>query len=338
MKNPTLLGNLIGSVTLWILITGPLSLMASDDIVWPRRPASVVTLGPGSLLNLNFGLGDKSGFAAIGKSVGDVWNVMGQAYNPDYTARYLRRSDGAATRVAARLENSGGIWGNKSGDTMYDSYVYPNSGPGDGVGDMTLTLTGLPAGHYDLALYGHADHITPDNRPENDSAFRVSLGGNNYGPIGTLASPLWTVELGWQEGRQYVVFHDLEVSAENQPLVVTIQPGYNGDSGTQGPWDRVASLNGLQLLRVAPGPDADHDGVSDDVDQCPNTPPEAVVDANGCSLEQLCPCDGAWRNHGQYVRNVVETSGSFHRNGLITAAQRIDIIRAALRSNCGRRQ
>src|SRR5204862_37358 len=47
--------------------------------------------------------------------------------------------------------------------------------------------------------------------------------------------------------------------------------------------------------------DTDGDGVPDAFDLCPNTLPGAIVDAHGCSLAQLCPCDGPWRNHGEYV-------------------------------------
>ena len=40
-------------------------------------------------------------------------------------------------------------------------------------------------------------------------------------------------------------------------------------------------------------PDLDGDGVLNDEDQCPDTAPGAVVHPNhGCSIEQLCPCEG----------------------------------------------
>jgi hypothetical protein len=41
--------------------------------------------------------------------------------------------------------------------------------------------------------------------------------------------------------------------------------------------------------------DADDDGVSDYLDACPDTPPGTVVNDAGCSIEQLCPCDGPWK-------------------------------------------
>lgn len=213
-------------------------------VIHPRSLA----LRPGDLLNINFGAGDKLGMAGIGKTTNDSWNLMGQAYNGDYSVNQMRRSDGSETAVAARLENSGGIWGNQSGDLMYDSYVYPNSIHGDGVGNMTLTLTGISEGACDIVLYGHGDHITPDNRPESDSVFTATVGGVTYGPAGTVASPLWHVSDGWTEGAQYVVLRNVIVDAAG-PIVITIEPGYNGQAGTLGSWDRVAILNGLQLLK-----------------------------------------------------------------------------------------
>ena len=83
--------------------------------------------------------------------------------------------------------------------------------------------------------------------------------------------------------------------------------------------------------------DSDHDGVPDERDACPNTPTGAVVNTQGCSISQLCPCDGAWRNHGDYVGCVVEHAGQFQRKGLISATERRDFVRDAASSECGRR-
>ena len=39
-----------------------------------------------------------------------------------------------------------------------------------------------------------------------------------------------------------------------------------------------------------PPPDADQDGVADDLDLCPNTPPGTIVDASGCPVEPPPGC------------------------------------------------
>jgi hypothetical protein len=84
--------------------------------------------------------------------------------------------------------------------------------------------------------------------------------------------------------------------------------------------------------------DADSDGVADDRDRCSNTAAGAIVNADGCSIAQLCPCDTPWRNHAEYVRCVMRRAWEFYREGLINADQRRAITRAAVDSSCGRRQ
>jgi len=87
-------------------------------------------------------------------------------------------------------------------------------------------------------------------------------------------------------------------------------------------------------------PDVDNDGVPDSLDLCPDTRPGAVVNAEGCSIDQLVPCDGlasggTWKNHGQYVRAIAEMSDEFRAQGLICEDQRNDIISNAAGSKCG---
>jgi hypothetical protein len=83
--------------------------------------------------------------------------------------------------------------------------------------------------------------------------------------------------------------------------------------------------------------DSDHDGVPDFEDQCPGTPPDAVIDADGCSIEQLCPCEGPWRNHGQFVNCVKAATADFQRAGLISADEARSIVKDATTSHCGSR-
>jgi hypothetical protein len=88
--------------------------------------------------------------------------------------------------------------------------------------------------------------------------------------------------------------------------------------------------------------DSDGDGVPDDRDQCPGTVPGSVVNEHGCSIDQLVPCagpatGGTWRNHGEYVVGILRTATAFHKAGLITATEKRAIVRAAVRSDCGRR-
>jgi len=84
------------------------------------------------------------------------------------------------------------------------------------------------------------------------------------------------------------------------------------------------------------GIDSDHDGVPDYLDQCPNTAPGAIVDANGCSIDQLCRCDAPWKNHGQYVNAVKSVADQFRTEGRITKAEQKAIVARAAQSNCGK--
>jgi hypothetical protein len=104
------------------------------------------------------------------------------------------------------------------------------------------------------------------------------------------------------------------------------------DITLQGPFNASFSLSGET--------DADGDGVGDSLDQCADTPPDAVVDANGCSIDQLVPCSGPasggrWKNHGQYEATIERVARRFVKQGLISAKERRQIVRAAARSSCG---
>ena len=94
-------------------------------------------------------------------------------------------------------------------------------------------------------------------------------------------------------------------------------------------------ISDFEVLPPPPPKDDDQDGVPDDRDQCPGTRPDQAVDANGCSIGQLAPCDGPWQNHAEYVRSVSRIAASFQRAGLISRRQQQAIVRQAIRSDCG---
>src|SRR5207249_8668785 len=100
----------------------------------------------------------------------------------------------------------------------------------------------------------------------------------------------------------------------------------------QGPFNAAFSLSGET--------DADADGVADSLDLCPGTSAGVIVDANGCSIEQLAPCNGpasggTWKNHGQYVSTVAQAAEAFVTLGLISADQAEEIVAHAAHSDCG---
>jgi hypothetical protein len=86
--------------------------------------------------------------------------------------------------------------------------------------------------------------------------------------------------------------------------------------------------------------DSDGDGVADSLDQCPDTAPGSIVDAEGCSIDQLAPCNGpitggTWKNHGQFVSTIAQVTEAFLNFGLITEAQADAIVAQAAQSSCG---
>jgi hypothetical protein len=95
----------------------------------------------------------------------------------------------------------------------------------------------------------------------------------------------------------------------------------------------------FQNIRIG-APDQDFDGVPDALDLCPNTPPCTLVDANGCSLDQLVPCagpasGGTWKNHGEYVSSLAQAVNEFLSQGIINESQAEAIVSAAAQSPCG---
>ena len=88
--------------------------------------------------------------------------------------------------------------------------------------------------------------------------------------------------------------------------------------------------------------DIDGDGVLNVLDICASTPLGELVDpSTGCSINQLCPCEGPrgstepWRNHGKFVSCTTKASESFVVFGLITETDKDSTVSAAGQSSCG---
>ena len=90
-----------------------------------------------------------------------------------------------------------------------------------------------------------------------------------------------------------------------------------------------------QICPLSPQCDCDSDGVPNGEDLCPDTPPGAVVDTDGCSIAQLVPCNGPWTNHREYVHAVKAEVFRFWKEGRITQGERHAIDTEAEQSNCG---
>ena len=102
--------------------------------------------------------------------------------------------------------------------------------------------------------------------------------------------------------------------------------------------DYAYETNPDTAILAGAGIDSDDDGVWDLADECSDTPAGEAVNANGCSISQLVPCDGPWKNHGEYVARVIATVAQFQRQRLITKAEARELVQEATRSDCGKQR
>ncbi len=90
--------------------------------------------------------------------------------------------------------------------------------------------------------------------------------------------------------------------------------------------------------------DVDADGIANASDLCALTALGAIVDPTlGCSIVQLCPCEGPrgqsvrWRNSGQYQSCISHTVTSFRSMGLLSGSAGGQIVSNAAKSACGKK-
>ena len=199
-----------------------------------------------SLLNLKLGPGTKTGPAAIGIATNDFWNHYhptnhdGSLFN-DGVLVPLYSADGtnlAAGLLVYGVQTSGT---NATGDATVDSWL------GATGTNLTVILTNVPYGYYDVYLYGHGD------TNELNGLYQLIAGWNDYGSLATTNTAEWSSDM-WTEGAQFVVFRDVAL-ARGQALLVQVSPNALG----------VALLNGLQLVskEVPENQDTGGDGLSD---------------------------------------------------------------------------
>src|SRR5205085_10138847 len=165
-------------------------------------------------IDVDFGGGSttsKTGFAATGVATNDFWNFYTRddghgGWLVNGSLPNLKLVDGSITAAGLTVNNGPGAWGNGSSDPMYAGYIYPL-----GPGNLTATVTNLPAGSYDFYVYSH------------DGNYTLSVDGTSYGTQTSRESPVVSPPV-WQEGKQYALFHSVAVGA-GQTVAITVAPG-----------------------------------------------------------------------------------------------------------------
>jgi len=254
-----------------------------------------------------------------------LWDQSYGGNRFEWLAGVAELADGALLFAGGSASESGG---NKT---------TPAFGEGDG---FILVLNADGSKRRDQSFGGISYDWFLSLAPMPDGGFII--GGASQSPVsGNKTSPNVSVQDPWL----------VRLDASGHKLWDRVAPGGfledvrpTSDGGFiivgQSSWQDVSGIDGWAQKR-GPLPDTcdtDGDGVSDDRDQCPGTSTGAVVNADGCSLAQLCPCDGTWGNHAEYVRCVITHAWQFFRAGLISPDQRREYVRNAILSNCGRRE
>jgi choice-of-anchor C domain-containing protein len=198
-----------------------------------RLAAATPLLNVDFCAHLNWSFSNKVGPAAVGQGPNDFWNLYSRddgagGFLSSGSVIDLKWADGTTSPADLTVANAPGMWPSGSADPMMQSYLYPSGGS-----DMTVTLTDVPAGTYDLYFYAHGE---PGGE---NGVVQVASAGIDYGTKSTTTSPGWNTT-DWVEGQQYVRFQNVEVS--DQPLVITVKPGSTG----------LAVMNGMQLLQKPP--------------------------------------------------------------------------------------
>jgi hypothetical protein len=231
-----------------------------------------------------------------------------------------------------------------------------------------LVFNGGQVGHgesVDLPMITAASELTVEQDREITTEYAVSIGGPGYvirTPCEVSPYRVTITNTGKSNDVYQVASSKTQAWVNTSVLPTNVSLAAGGSLGLSMPvavpGGTVAGVEDSLLITVtsmsnplisdsleittvaAADQDSDGDGVCDALDQCPNTPPGAIVNCYGCSIDQLVPCagplsGGTWKNHGEYVCNVIKTATEFLRARLITRREWAQIVSRAARSKCG---
>jgi hypothetical protein len=130
-----------------------------------------------------------------------------------------------------------------------------------------------------------------------------------------------------------------EQSAVHVTIVAVPAAGDEQDVDGDGIAD--AADNCAQIANPSQG-DADEDGVGDACDSCAGSQAGDMVMADGCSIEQQCPCDGPaedqqWDSQRDYVQCVARQLKVLRHQRNLDRSEVRRLLQDAVGSGCGRR-
>lgn len=171
--------------------------------------------------NVDFGPSEPSkqvGPAVVGRA-GDFWNTVSRGFNDHHIAVDLQFAGGDPSPIEVELINLGGAWGVPGAwggkSPMLEDYNYPTGNRG---GNSTVILHRVPAGKYQVYLYGAG--ATPGYFGD----YSVSVGGREYGRKQTTRKGDGFHKSKWAEGSQYVRFSNVKVEP-GEEVKILIRPG-----------------------------------------------------------------------------------------------------------------
>ena len=179
----------------------------------------------------------KTGFAATGVGPNDFWNtyVLGSG-----SLARLKFMDGTISDAGLAVANVAGFAGNGASDPMYGTYCVSEY-----EGNMTVTITNLDAGLYDLYFYGHGNYNS------ENSIFQLTVRSVDLGSKATINGPEYDSSV-WQEGVQYVEFTNVTIAG--QTVTVTVEPGGSA-------WGTLCGLQIVPLVLPSNKPPIVHFGI-----------------------------------------------------------------------------
>ncbi len=200
----------------------PIKVNVSSNIsgwqIIPVNGSSLVTALPSEQnpylkQSLHFDCGGDGSYTGNGKfNDGNTykWNPLA---NGTTTSSTIKDGNNNSTEGIAVISNMAGNWGGTSGvnDSMFNGYIYNGS---------LVKIIGLPAGDYNLVLYGVPDDATVNN-------FTIATDLVNYGSKSAGNGHAKFLSR-WMAGEQYTTINNIHVSDYNDPIKITIGQNMSG--------------------------------------------------------------------------------------------------------------